>query len=206
MIPGSNVRQVPVYLYNNIPESTDAPFEKRTDLLVVGGFKHSPNTDAVMWLIREILPLIRQELPDVKLYIVGRDPPESLMALASELNVITGAISDDELKSLYTRTRLALVPLRYGAGVKGKTVEAMANGLPIVSTSIGVEGIPGSENIVEVADDACAFAQKVIFLYTDSTRWNGISEKSLQYVAKHFSNVNVDTAMNDFLPAALNKR
>ena len=114
---------------------------------------------------------------------------DEIKALEAEDNgiVIKGFVSEEELASLYESCRIVVVPLRYGAGVKGKVVEAIYNGAPIVTTSVGAEGIPDVEEMLEIADEPLEFAQKVVALYQDEARLFKMAKKTQEYIKKHFS-------------------
>lgn len=163
-----------------------APFGERRDLMFLGGFGHPPNTDAVLWLAEEILPRVRARLPEVKLFVVGNNPPESVRRLASERVIVTGYVAD--LDPYLRRCRLSVAPLRYGAGVKGKINMSLAHGLPVVATSLAVEGMRlGHEQEVLVADDAAAFAEAVVRLYGDEALWQKLSRNGVAHTERHFS-------------------
>ena len=128
------------------------PFAEREGLVFIGGFQHPPNTDAVLWYAREILPRVREALPGAKTYIVGSNVPANVRALATEDFIVTGYVPD--VTSYFTGCRASIAPLRYGAGVKGKINLAMSYGLPVIATTPSIEGMhlnPGED--VLVADD-----------------------------------------------------
>jgi polysaccharide pyruvyl transferase CsaB len=115
------------------------PFGKRKGLIFIGGFLHKPNEDAVVFFVEEILPLIRKILPDVTFVCVGSDPSERILALASDGITVTGYVPD--VSPIFENSRVFVSPLRYGAGMKGKIGQSMGYGLPVVTTTIGAEGI-----------------------------------------------------------------
>jgi glycosyltransferase involved in cell wall biosynthesis len=98
-----------------------------------------------------------------------------------------GFVSEFELKKIYAQARIAIIPMRYGAGVKGKTVEAMYNGLPIVSTSIGLEGMPGISNVITAFDDAASFANEIISIYNNEEKLVEMSLKETGYINTYFT-------------------
>jgi len=189
--PSKNIRNIPLYIYNNDELNQETrKCEDTKDILYVGGFNHKPNVDAVVWFVQEIFPLILAEKPNIKFYVVGSSPPDMIRELATENIRITGFISDEELRKYYEQCRIVVVPLRYGAGVKGKVVEAMYYQVPIVTTSIGAEGLEQVENILTIADDAKGFAENVVRLYNDSSQIMRISLMSHEYVREVFSTKN----------------
>lgn len=176
----------PVFVYRDFPViNTD--FKTRKDIIFVGGFGHTPNVDAAKWICNEIMPLINRVYPELRLHLVGSNPPAEVKALASKNVICHGFLQDDELIKLYNQCRISVVPLRYGAGIKGKVLEAMYNGLPIVSTSVGTEGIIDIERYIEDTDEADEFARKVIELYDDTDRLAAMSRNNQQYVKDHLS-------------------
>ena len=183
------VKAITAYVYENFLENLQKDFAKREGLLFVGGFAHPPNADGVLWFAREIFPLIRQKLPHVVFYVVGSKVTEEIKALDSQENgiIVKGFVSEEELSRLYAECRMVVVPLRYGAGVKGKVVEAIYNGAPIVTTSVGAEGIPGVEDVLRIADEPEDFARQTAELYEDTETLRRMCEKTQEYIRAHFS-------------------
>jgi O-antigen biosynthesis protein len=159
---------------------------KENSLLFVGNFNHDPNVDAVRYFCRDIFPLIRQEIPTARLSVIGDNTPESITELSSETTEILGYVRD---LHLYLQSScVAIAPLRYGAGLKGKIGEAMSYGLPVVTTSIGAEGfgvVP--ERHLLVGDTAPEFAQAVIRLLKDQRLRTQIGDEGRQFIKDHFS-------------------
>lgn len=188
MDPNIKVKDIVAYVYEEFLNKIPDDFEKREGLLFVGGFAHPPNADAVLWFAREVYPRIREKL-QVPFYVVGSKVTEEIKALEQPGNgiIIKGFVSEEELAELYETCRVVVVPLRYGAGVKGKVIEALYNGAPIVTTSIGAEGIAGAEDVMEIADEATDFAETVVSLYQDPEKCKEISKKTQVYVREHHS-------------------
>lgn len=130
-------------------------------LLFVGGFNHMPNRDGVQWFMDEIFPELQQRLGQVHLTIAGSKPPETITSLASENIDVAGFVSDERLATLYDEASVIIAPLRYGAGVKGKVIEAMAMGVPLVTTPTGAQGLANAEDLMFVAGDAAGFTNAV---------------------------------------------
>lgn len=184
--PNKTVRTIPIYFFDEAIVDIE-PFESRSDLLFVGGFNHRPNYDAVMWFAKKIFPVILKSLPDVKFYVVGSNPSDEVKELASSNIVVTGYVTEEELESIYAKTRVVVVPLRFGAGVKGKVIEAMRFGVPVVTTMIGAEGLENIENHILIGKDEDELVQKVIELYTNKEIWNKLSQIQRRYVSQYFS-------------------
>ncbi len=163
------------------------PFAQRRDLVFVGGFRHPPNVDAMRWFVADIFPLVRVRLPQVQLHVIGSHVPADIAALAHQPGVrVHGHVAD--IAPYMDGARIALAPLRYGAGVKGKINLSMAHGQPVVATTCAVEGMHLRDGVdVLVADEAQAFADAVARLYGDETLWSQLSAHGLDNVARHFS-------------------
>jgi sugar transferase (PEP-CTERM/EpsH1 system associated) len=162
--------------------------EQSDSLVFTGSMDWLPNEDGVAYFIREILPLIRQQVPQVSLRIVGRKPSADLESLAArQENVeLTGWVED--VRPFLARGAVCIVPLRIGSGTRLKIFEAMAMGKAVVSTSIGAEGLPvqPGENIL-MADDPHTFAQSVVSLLRDATRRREIGLAARRLVAENYS-------------------
>jgi O-antigen biosynthesis protein len=171
-----------IYLYPLIMEipGTTRRFGERRDIAFVGSYQHAPNVDAVLYFILEIMPLLREKLPGVCFHVVGINPPEEILVLASSDVIIEGYVED--LQSLLDNMRVAVAPLRYGAGIKGKIGSAMSVGLPTVATPLAAEGmsLTSGENIL-IAGDASDFARAIAELYENEPLWNSISEASILF-------------------------
>ncbi len=184
--PDKPVFTVPLFFYDDVPEA-DRDFSKRRDLLFVGACSHAPNRDAVSWFCAEVLPRVREQLPDVVFHAVGDHPPDEISDLASDHIRIPGRVSEQALEALYARSRLVVVPLRFGAGVKGKVIEAMYHGVPLVSTSVGLEGIADIGPVAEPRDGADAFIEAIVSLYRNPDRLRELSRLGSNHVADRFT-------------------
>jgi len=195
------VSEAKVELVSNVHEvfGRRVAFGNRKDIVFVGGFGHPPNIDAVEWLVDDIYPRIRRLRPEIGLHLVGDIPELARPRLAKPGIQIHGKV--DELIPWMDGCRVALAPLRYGAGVKGKVNMAMSYGLPVVATSIASEGmrLQDGENIL-VADDAEAFAAAVLRLYDDESLWTHLSDRSLDNIRQHFSFEAARKALRRALP------
>jgi len=188
------VSNIPLFMVDEKElEKIPAEFEQRKNFLFVGGFTHKPNVDAMIWFVKEVFPVIMESLPDVTLTIAGSNPPQDILDLSSRNIHVTGYISDEKLQELYDTSRVVVVPLRYGAGVKGKVVEALIHSVPIVTTSIGAEGLQQADQVMAIADLPHQFAELAIKLYTDKVSWIKLSNRSKEYLRQFFSK---DAALN----------
>ena len=169
-----------VQLVSNIVDvpGSKTPFALRRDYLFIGGFQHRPNTDAILFFVQKIYPLVSEHLGDAKFYIIGRNPPPEIVALATEKIIVAGLQRD--VRPFFDSVKLSVAPLRFGAGVKGKVNQSMACGVPVVATSLAIEGmeLQDREDIL-VADDPEDFARALIELYNSEDLWNRISENGI---------------------------
>ncbi len=184
--PSYKVSTILPYFFKE-PATPITDFSGRKDILFVGGFGHPPNTDGVLWFCKHVWPLVTAKIGAVKFIIVGSKATNEINNLQSENIDVKGFVSEFELKQIYTQTRMAVIPMRYGAGVKGKTVEAMYNGLPIVSTTIGLEGMPGIASVLSAYDDAESFAREIIAVYNDQEKLINMSLAETAYINKYFT-------------------
>ncbi len=182
------VKAITAYVYDTFLEGLNLDFAKREGLLFVGGFAHPPNADAVLWFAREVFPRIREKL-NVNFYVVGSRVTEEIKELEQPGNgiIVKGFVSEEELSELYRNCRMVVVPLRYGAGVKGKVVEALYHGAPIVTTSVGSEGIPDVDSVLAVEDRPEEFADCVTRLYGNEEALCAMAEKTQEYIRRYFS-------------------
>jgi glycosyltransferase involved in cell wall biosynthesis len=129
--------------------------------MFVGGFAHRPNLDAIIWFCQEVMPLLVDRDPRFWLSIAGSNPPAELNKLVTTNIRLLGRLSDEDLHVLYRGSGIAVVPLRYGAGVKGKVIQAMGLGVPLVMTDVGAQGIPGAESLAFVGNTPAELAECV---------------------------------------------
>jgi O-antigen biosynthesis protein len=158
---------------------SNTPFALRRDWLFIGGFQHTPNIDAVLFFAKDIYPLVSEHLRDAKFYIIGDKAPPEVAALASERIVVAGLQRD--VRPFFDSVKLSIAPLRFGAGVKGKINQSMAFGVPVVATSLAIEGmeLQDREDIL-VADEPEDFARALIELYESEELWTRLSENGMR--------------------------
>ena len=181
--PNLAVRIVPTI---HETSASGLPFEERHGLLFVGGFEHPPNADGVRWFVETVLPMVREELPDVSLRIVGSKPTPEMDALAGRGVDVAGWVPD--LEALLRESRVSIAPLRFGAGVKGKVCESLAHGLPTVGTSIACEGMALTHRTdICIADTAHDFAREVVRLHQDRALWTQLASAGQEVIRNRFS-------------------
>jgi GT2 family glycosyltransferase/glycosyltransferase involved in cell wall biosynthesis len=191
--PGVTVHAVQQYSFAAFAAER-SPVRGQT-LLFVAGFAHPPNEDAACWLVREIMPLIRRHVPLARVAIVGSQPTARVRALAHYDVTIVPDVSDADLHAWYARARVAVVPLRYGAGVKRKVVEALRAGIPLVTTPIGAQGLPGLGAVAAVRDAPDTIAAALIALLVDDTLWSGQSAAGIAYARANFSEATLQVSL-----------
>ena len=183
--PGVPALAVSPYYFEHIVFRDRATAGK--SIVFVAGFSHSPNVDAAQWLVRSILPLVRRRHPDARLSLVGSNPTDEVRALAGENIEVTGWVSSEELAARYAAARVAVVPLRIGAGVKLKLVEALASGVPVVTTPIGVQGLEDFDAPAGVSDAPEDIAEAISrWLEADDKEWLDVAHRQAGYVETHF--------------------
>ncbi len=151
---------------HTVPPLIDKDCSDSPQLIFVGGFRHAPNKDAVLYFAHDIWPHVKAQLPLAKMIVVGEQPPNEIQQLNGPDFQVLGRVPD--ISSLLLNADISVAPLRWGGGIKGKVGEAMAYGLPVVTTPVGVEGfnlVPGLHAIV--ADDSEAFAEGIVRLVRD---------------------------------------
>ena len=201
-LPGTRTMTIPFFVHDYFGCGKPAyQAEGRPDLICVGGFGHAPNVDAAKWTVREIMPLLWEKRPDATVHFVGSEMPDEIKALGSERVVMHGRLSDEDLAALYKRSRMSLIPLRYGAGMKGKVVEAFEEGIPVVSTSIGLEGFTGLPKAITPADTAKAFAKRILELLADPSAAEKLSRLQYDYIASLFSKDKAETTFRQLFRA-----
>jgi GT2 family glycosyltransferase/glycosyltransferase involved in cell wall biosynthesis/SAM-dependent methyltransferase len=172
----------------NVHEAAREPtagFSDRSGLLFIGFYGHLPNVDAVQWFTTEVAPLVRREL-EVTTWLLGSHPPPEVQGLASADVVVPGYLAD--VDPYFAGARVFVAPLRYGAGMKGKLGQAMTLGLPVVTTSVGAEGMElvDGEHVL-IADTPDAFAEAVLRLHRDEELWSRLSRNAQLLVAERWS-------------------
>ena len=168
-VPGSNAAQEPAVGF-------------------LGNYPHDPNRDAVMYFLREMWPQIKKQVPGIKFYVIGRGPTEDILSAAKQDPDIkvTGVV--DDVRVYLEKLKVFVSPIRLGKGFRGKLLEAMAMGIPVVSTRLGAEGMPvnSGENIM-LAETPTEFIEKITALFNDEALCKTISLNSRSLVEENFS-------------------
>ncbi|MGD2246714.1 MAG: glycosyltransferase [Candidatus Aminicenantes bacterium] len=167
--------------------SFSGPKEKEKAIVFVGNYLHYPNVDAVLYFHSEIWPVLKSRLSEIQFYVVGQGPPPEVQSLSQdEAITVTGRV--DDVRPFLKTGRVFICPVRLGGGFRGKILEAMAIGRPVVSTSLGAEGVPARqrENII-LADNPEDFARGVVDLMTDEKLFERIRTNARKLVEEKYS-------------------
>lgn len=161
-------------------------------ILFIGDFRWVQNRDAVEWLIKDILPKINQEVRNKKLearlrfWIVGKKIPDSIRNLSNNKNVIFDENAPDDTAEIFRKADLLVAPIRVGGGTKFKILEAMASGVPVVTTTVGIEGIETHSKQVLIADDAQGLADKTIAVLQNSALYKKVAENARKLIEEKY--------------------
>jgi glycosyltransferase involved in cell wall biosynthesis len=184
----NNVRCVPTGVDGDYFSPFPAVQQNPRELIFTGSMDYMPNEDAILYFANAILPGIASVLDDVTLTVAGRNPTPKLQGLARSNPRIrlTGSVPD--IRPYLARAACFVVPIRIGGGTRLKIFEAMSMARPIVSTSLGAEGLPVSSGIhLEIADDPKAFAFQVVKLLTDPRQARSLAERAREFVTQKFT-------------------
>ncbi len=161
--------------------------EEENSLVFLGNYLHYPNVDAVLYFHEEIWPSLKKALPELKFYVVGQSPPPEITRLVSDESiVVTGTV--DDVTPYLRRGQIFICPVRLGGGFRGKILEAMALGRPVVSTRLGAEGIPASdgENII-LADGPDDFVKGITGLIGNAELYHRIQNNARKLMEEHYA-------------------
>ena len=180
--PIAETRVVVPYGFADFGTVRQPPQEQ--DVLFVGGFAHPPNADAVAWCINEIMPAVRTRAPNARLVVAGTGADRLHRA---EGMVVAADLSEATLRRHYAAARVVLAPLRWGAGVKLKCVEALREGVPLVTTPVGAQGLPGLEQVASVEENEGALAGAVTELLKNDVLWRARCGGQIAYARSRFT-------------------
>lgn len=199
-VPASKLFYLPLLLTAESLQKTglNKKFEEKKDFVFIGNFMHTPNWDCVLHLKQEIWKKIRLKLPEAVLHIYGAYPSQKVYELQDEKSgFLVHGRAENALECLGA-ARICLAPLRFGAGIKGKLLEAMFVGTPSITTSIGAEGMHLNQQWNgAIVDDAQEFANAAIEFYSDEDKWSKAQLKGYEILDKRFSRSLFETAFNE---------
>lgn len=191
-----NLLQYTPFMLEKVYDSTWSGFEDRDGFISIGNFLHDPNWDAVLYLRNTIWPLIREQFSDAEINIYGAYPSQKVFQLHNpkEGFLIKGRAED--ASDVVSSSKVMLAPLRFGAGLKGKLVEAIQCGTPSITTSIGAEGMYGDlpwPGAIEESPEE--FAKSAIRLYREKPDWSRAQKKGVQIISQRFSKKEIGTRL-----------
>ncbi|WP_439489628.1 glycosyltransferase [Algoriphagus sp.] len=171
-------------IHDPIFSTQNISFDERKGLLFIGAYNHPPNVDAAQWLVNEIMPKVWEELPDIKLTLLGSKPSSQIYDLASDRVIVPGYVAD--VSDYFITHKLFVAPLRFGAGMKGKIGQSLAFGLPVITSPIGAEGMGliHGENVL-IAQTKEEYISEIITLYRSKTQWNTLAVNSHEAIAPY---------------------
>ena len=179
-------------------------WSRRSSVLFLGNYSHAPNVDAALRLTSEIMPLVWKSKPSLRLVLAGAEPPPHIRRLANERVQVPGYTAD--LTRFFDEAVIFAAPLRFGAGMKGKIVQSLAHGLPVITTAIGAEGIAmvdGQSGII--AGDAAHFSAQILRLARDEVLWRNLSAASIA-LARGFSPESITPVLRTVVESAIQAR
>ena len=177
------------FMVTKLPDSSNFPeFEQRTNFMTIGNLLHGPNVDSVLYLKKEIWPLIKKQLPQAQLYIYGNYAPQHILELHNQKQGFYIMGWADSVAHVMQKARVCLAPLRFGAGLKGKLLDAMLYGTPGVTTSIGAEGMYGDLLTPGViADTPESFAERSVAIYSDKIKWQQNAQRGVEIIKARYN-------------------
>jgi len=177
------------FMVTKLPDSSNFPeFEQRNNFMTIGNLLHGPNVDSVLYLKKEIWPLIKKQLPQAQLYIYGNYAPQHILELHNQKQGFYIMGWADSVAHVMQKARVCLAPLRFGAGLKGKLLDAMLYGTPGVTTSIGAEGMYGDLLTPGViADTPESFAELSVALYSDKIKWQQNAQRGVEIIKARYN-------------------
>ena len=222
-IPPHKLALAPLFYDARDVDDAGRPFDARSGFVSLGSFRHPPNVDATNYLAREVWPRVRASLPDARITIIGSHPTREAMALHAPNRgvLVAGHVSSVELRAHLSRARALLAPLRFGAGLKGKVLDAWSQGTPVVTTPIGSEGMrtaaqpptgsraedaPSSWGGLCDATDAAGLAADAVRLHTDRTLWEQTASSATRLRTALFDEAPLLHGLRHAVEAALEER
>ena len=196
-MPNANVHRIPI---PRLPARSTTTFAERAGVVFVGGFAHRPNIDAVMFLVKDIWPIVRQRLPNSELRVIGSNMTPEVKALDNPATGVKIVGFVESLDEALDAARLSVAPLRFGAGIKGKVVSSLLHGLPCVLSKVASEGmgLVDGEQVLE-GETAEEIATAIVRLHEDSQLWQRIADAGFLAAATEYSVESVATKFSALL-------
>ena len=192
-LPTANVHAVPWAVK---PRPTQARFDQRRGVAFIGNYAHSPNIDAALWLVQEIMPALRKRAPEIECLLIGSNMPDVLKKIVGAGIRPIGHVED--LSSILEQVRLTVAPLTYGAGVKGKILDSMAAGVACACTPVAAEGLDLPEVLQATVGEGMEGLVDVMYRLHEDARFNATCRNAgLAYVATRLSDAQIDKLMRE---------
>lgn len=182
LLRDSGARALGLPVIEPLPGESGAAWEDRSGIVFLGNFAHAPNGDAAIWLAKTIAPLVRRELPGVRLTLAGADPTRAVRALAGLETIVAGYVVD--AAALLTQARVFAAPLRFGAGTKGKIVYALAHGIAVVTTPVGAEDVFATSEYDDTPTTAEGLAERIVCAYRDRAHCEALVARGRRIAAR----------------------
>lgn len=193
-----NITMLPGIIIDGLDNKPFSDFNLRSNnLMYVGSLSWDANIDGLVYFLNNIYPNVKAKIPDIKFYIIGKNPPESLQKFAQKDKsiILTGFVQD--LKKYYVKSKLFVVYLRYGSGIKIKILEALSNAMPVITNDIGIEGIYTGGVALAVNDKE--FSEKIILLLKNNNILCNMSREGLNYILGNYSEKQYIDFFNNFI-------
>lgn len=194
----SSLRTTVIPLIYSVPPLRSKPTKPIRDILFVADFMHDANVDGIVYFCQQVLPLVVVRFPDARLRIVGGKPPKEVQDLAGPNAEVLGYVQD--LQALYASSDVAIAPMRFGGGLKGKIAEAMAFGLPVVTNMTCLEGfgLTPNDNVM-VGDTPMEMAGAVARLFEDPALYDKIRKLGWEFVRGNYSEQTIADKLDELL-------
>lgn len=174
------------------------------NIIIVGKMSYAPNADGVLWFVNNIWSIVKKEISQCKLFVVGKDPTESIKAISSKDIIVTGSV--DSLEPYYHNADLAIIPILSGGGVKTKLIEAASFGLPIVCTSHGNTGtVFENKKDLFVCDDPVDFAETIVRVLNSNSLRRELSNNVYNKFKKYYIWDNIGKSLQKYLYSLCNE-
>lgn len=168
----------------------------QNQIVFIGNMRTFPNTDAVLYFVKDILPLLKKTIPDIRFYIVGTQPPKAVLDCHDGLNVfVTGYVNS--VIPFLTESAVMIAPMRVGAGIQNKILEALAVGTPVVTSHIGAEGLDSQKLII--ANDPKDISDRIVEVIKDSELRAKYAVEGRKYIEEKFNWDSVLTSLDKLI-------
>lgn len=177
---------IPIGIDNEYFTPSSQHLKKEYDLLFVGNMEYPPNEDAALYIIKEILPLLKNDFINIKICIAGSSPTKKLLKYRSNEVIITGWV--DDIKGVYRRSKIFIAPMRLGSGVQIKLLQALAIGIPSITTDLSFQGLfSEAKDVLIIAEKPDEYVKAIHKLLSDENFYNSLSEKGKLFAIKNYS-------------------